>query len=631
MRSLPTPCSPTWIAPRLVALLGAFVALLVSPAGAEAKQSWSSYERPAEFGVVSENEVPIQMRDETVLRAKVTRPDAPGRFPVIITQTPYNKGIPLLGGTNDYLVARGYVHVVVDVRGTGSSEGRWDSFGPAEQADGPDVVAWARKQPWSDGKVGLFGPSYMGLNQLYTAAQRPPGLKAIFPIVPLADGYRDIVFSGGQVNLAFIPLWLGLVSAGSVVPPALVNPAAGLAELVSDLLTTVSTLLDHVVGVADFQLKVVTDAILGGETAYDGSFWKTRSPIEVLDSIEVPTFVVGGLHDLFQRGEPLIYERLKSRVNARLLMGPWTHLGGSSGAGLPADGVPELNGIALRWFDRYLKGMPTRVGKIPDVTQYVFGRDRYEVQPDWPDPRIRPTRLHLRADEELDPRPAPGSERPDSFLQQPLNGFCTQSTSQWTAGLTEALPCTTDNRLNEALELTYTTPPMKRPMRISGPAMADLWVRTTRSDAVLAVRITDVAPSGKSTELTGGWLAGSFRATDRSKSRRVRGHMLQPWHPYTRESVRPVPAGKPIRMRAEIFPTNAVIKKGHSLRVSVGPSDFPHSLPPLPQLLNSLAGKVDVLHSAEHPSGIELPTVRPCGDRKPKRCKRSLPVPDLTR
>ena len=90
-----------------------------------------------------------------------------------------------------------------------------------------------------------------------------------------------------------------------------------------------------------FQLSAVLNGTTGGDLVYDGPYWKTRSPIEVLDRIQVPTFVVGGHHDLFQRGEPLIYERLKGRVPTRLLMGPWTHVNGSTGAGLPADGVPS--------------------------------------------------------------------------------------------------------------------------------------------------------------------------------------------------------------------------------------------------------------------------------------------------
>ena len=123
----------------------------------------------------------------------------------------------------------------------------------------------------------------------------------------------------------------------------------------------------------------IVGGVAGGDLAYDGPFWKTRSPLEVVDRVDVPAFVVGGHHDLFQRGEPLVYERLKRNVPARLLMGPWTHVEGSSGAGLPRDGVPSLSEIELRWFDHWLYGLDTDIDRIPKVTQYVYGKERYKV------------------------------------------------------------------------------------------------------------------------------------------------------------------------------------------------------------------------------------------------------------
>ncbi len=121
-------------------------------------------------------------------------PDQPGQSATLVVQTPYNKDGAVsiaLGGAFEYLVRRGYVLVTVDVRGTGASEGQWDSSGEDEQRDGYEVVEWAAAQPWSAGRVGLLRPSYMGLNQLLTAARRPPHREAIFPIAPMADGYRD--------------------------------------------------------------------------------------------------------------------------------------------------------------------------------------------------------------------------------------------------------------------------------------------------------------------------------------------------------------------------------------------------------------------------------------------------------
>jgi putative CocE/NonD family hydrolase len=603
------------------------VARAAASAAPAAAPAWSGYDRPATFTTTEDRDVAVTMSDGVVLRANVMRPDDTGRHPVLLIQTPYNKDGAVgaaFSSQSQYFVQRGYAVATVDVRGTGSSQGTWDSFGPAEQRDGYELVEWAASQAWSDGDVGLFGASYMGLNQLYTAAQRPPGLKAIFPIVPMVDGYRDIVFSGGDLNASFIPLWLGLVAVGSFQPSQDAVQSGDPTRLVDGL----TTVLQHVAGSIGFDVPTVIGSATGGDTAYDGPFWKTRSPLEVVDTIDVPAFVVGGHHDLFQRGEPLIYERLKQRVPARLLMGPWTHVDAASGAGLPADGVPALDAIALRWFDRYLMGVDTKVGRIPKVTQYVYGDERWETQADYPDPGLTPQRMYLRGGRALSAAPPSEGEAPQTFLQQPLSGICTQSTSQWTAGLGQALPCATDNRADEALgTAVYTTAPMADDDVLSGPVLANLWVTTTASDAAVTVRLTDVDPSGASKELTTGWLAASMRAVNASRSRYVNGELMQPWHPFTRESVEPVAAGVPMQLAVEVFPVRATIKAGHALRVTVAPSDFPHQVPPVPQLLAGLGGQVSVLTDPAHPSSVTLPGISDCSATG---CA-ALPVPNLLR
>ena len=193
--------------------------VLPSAAAWSAPPAWTAYDRPVQYGVLAESNVSIPMSDGVVLNAEVHRPDAAGRFPVLVTMTPYNGGSGIIGGANDYFVERGYVHVVVDVRGTGSSEGTWDDLGVREQRDGYELVEWAAGHQWSDGKVGMYGTSYLAITQIFTAALRPPHLKAIFPILPMGDGYRDMVFPGGQNNIGFIPFWLVLVSGSALIPP----------------------------------------------------------------------------------------------------------------------------------------------------------------------------------------------------------------------------------------------------------------------------------------------------------------------------------------------------------------------------------------------------------------------------
>ncbi|WP_170169221.1 CocE/NonD family hydrolase [Mesobacillus subterraneus] len=579
--------------------------LFTGPASALAappRQGWEEtiYERAESFSnFITEKDVFITMRDGVILAADVHRPDGPGPFPVILTQTPYNKNVRSTENLNEYFIKRGYVHVTVDVRGTGASQGAWDSFGEAEQADGKELVEWAASQQWSNGKVGLYGSSYRAINQLLTAAQQPHGLEAIFPIVPMGDMYRDILMSGGLVNTGFIPLWLGLVTGSGLLPPS---------YTLSDPIMGTTVLLGHTGQLLGFPVSTLSSAITGGDFAYDGPAAQLRSPLAVADQIEAPAFFTGGLHDLFQRGTPLLYEKLKANgVTTKLLMGNWTH--GNYGSGLPADNIPALDQLALRWFDQYLMGINTNINKIPDVTQYVLGKDSFEVQPGWPHQQTSAQKFYLRSGKQLT-KDTPSSIEPSrSMLQQPLNGICSGSTNQWMAGIPDALPCTKDNRLTEMTELTYTTAPANSDLRVSGPIAAKIFAKTTARELVLSVRVTDVAPDGSSSEITAGWLAASHRAVDESKSRFLDGENIQPWHPFTRAAVKDVNPYEVMELDVEIFPSNFVIKEGHRLRVSIGPSDFPHSMSPAPQLLSQLGGIATILTNSKYPSSIVLPVV----------------------
>ncbi len=596
--------------------------------------AWTPYDPPAAFPKTKTVDgLYLTMPDGTQLAAKATFPaDAsgavvPGRFPVVLTQTSYNKNVPIINDSNTYLVRHGYVHVFVDVRGTGNSGGQWDAFGAKEQSDYREVMQWAATQPWSDGRVGTYGASLLAITQLFTAAKQHPAHKAMFTIVPMADAYRDIVFSGGQTNIGFIPLWLGLVTVLGVLPTnPQDNPQLAFQAVATHLVSALT----------NFQVPTLLRALVGDpNTVYDGPFSRDRSPVEVLDKVQIPTFIVGGLHDIFQRGEPLLFEKLKNRVPAKLLIGPWTHLEGALGLGLPRDGVPPLDQMALQWFDRYVKGQANGMEQQPNVTQYHHGIERYATAQDWPHPQAVAQRFYLQAGGGLGTTAPAKAAAPTPLPQVPLNGLCSQSTVQWTAGvltggalgaanpqLYEAfkdvtLPCARDNRLNELLlEKTFTTVAMAQDMAINGPIEADIHASTTSANAGLSVRVTDVAPDGSSREITNGVLTFSFRAVDDANPTTLRlndaqgqPQRLRPWHPFTQASLLPVPAGQPVLLPIEIFPSSFVIKKGHKLRIAVGPSDFPHGLPPLPDLLASLGGITQVYADPQRPSSIVVPVV----------------------
>lgn len=535
----------------------------------------------------------IEMSDGIVLRADVHLPAGlDGPFPATLTITGYNKtagaSIFAAGGPAE----DGYAVVVVDDRGTGTSGGSWDSWGERTQADYPEILDWIVEQPWSNGDVALTGGSYMGITALFTAASGHPAVKAVFVTVPMGDSYRDIVFGGGQVNTAFIPLWMGLVTGLSLFPS-----------------TDPSTVAEHLLAVTDFQVPTVAESLVGGGPAFDGAFWRQRSPLEVVDQIEVPTFIVGGLDDIFQRGEPMLYEALADHVDARLLIGPWTH--GSVGSGLPAQGIPSLGALQRQWLDAHMRGIDTGIECIPAVTQFVRGSEKWATAPTWPIPGLHAERWHLRGDASLTPQAPESEEAGRQYLPLPVTGICTRSANQWLIGILDASSCASDNSVDESLALTWTSEPFTEPVRIDGPIQADLWVESTLGgDALASVAVSSVSPDGTSRGLTNGQLLASHRAVDPARARMLDDQSIQPWHPFTEEAVLPVAAGEPMHLPVEVFPTSVVIPTGHRLRVTVAAYDVPHALPPAPAVLETtVGGPVTVLSEPEHPSSIVIPVV----------------------
>ncbi len=170
------------------------------------------------------------MRDGTKIAIRVTlpadqnkQPDFTKPHPVILIQTAYNTGFAgqiadMAGGPNPEFVRRAYATVVADVRGTGSSEGGWQAFDGIEQQDSFEIIDWASKQSWSNGNIGLYGVSYLGITSLLGASTQHPAVKAAFPMVSIGDGWRDILFNGGQLNTNFIPLWMSLVGLLGALP-----------------------------------------------------------------------------------------------------------------------------------------------------------------------------------------------------------------------------------------------------------------------------------------------------------------------------------------------------------------------------------------------------------------------------
>ena len=587
--------------------------------------------------------VRITMNDGVVLDSDEYVPTEGCPCPTILVQTPYGKSNSAVSEGNPIFPSNGYAMIVVDVRGTGASEGSWDSFGALEQGDSATLVQWAASRPFSNGVLGLSGVSYGAINQFLTVEQ--PGteaVKAIFPIVPMADAYRDVTWAGGTEDSGFIPLWLGLVNALAMIPAqdSLAEPNIAL-----------NAESQHVLDLGQFAGPVVIDAALGGfemmlptmlqtypDQAYDGSFYQLRSPIRNISKVRVPTFIVGGTWDLFQRGEPILFRALKlSRAKKKLMIGPWYHT--TAGAGLTADDgsnpvldtkgnlIPSLNNLQLAWMDRWLKGIHNGVDKFPAVETYYLGAGKWAPDKRYPASRTRYERWYLSAASgsgtslyagSLAPA-ADGGETQVTIPWIPVNGACSRSTTQWTAGLVAGVAtCENDNQPSELLSATFTTPPFTEPYAISGPIDATIWISSTNTDAQVVATISDVDASGASSQITAGTLVASLRALTPAPCGSIvtdcsiyaKGALIEPWHPYTRDSQVALTSGEPTQLEIEIFPTTAVIQPGHSLRLTISTGDFPHETPTGSTVVGSLG--VDTLYiGPEHPSSIYLGTVSP--------------------
>ena len=593
--------------PALAAVCAAAAALaLAAPAAADGP--WHA--EPARFGVSAPVQQTVTMSDGVKLAADVYRPTlssgapAPGRFPVILSQTPYGKRSAVttqsmgqgMGGDGfyPYLVQRGYIDVVADVRGTGSSDGDFSLFGPRERQDGVELARWAVRLEGSTGRVGLAGSSYVGLNQIFTAALGGPRspVKAIIPSTVGNDLYRDLAFGGGISNLEFATVWEGLRASMVGTPP---QPS-------------------RVATLADFDAQLYAEVDTGGPRAFDNGFWTSRAPSRYLDRIVrngIPALLVSGWHDVYQRGAVLDYTGLQNA---------WSRLHG--GPGRPAIDVPPMTAaerptpryqavigpwfhnpttmgltfqqLQLAWFDRWLKGIRDGIDKTTTPLHvFELGANRWIDASRWPLDRPRAHTYRLGS----------GS---GTLAWSDVRSPCNAGTDQWSTGLPAYViaeaggsgdPCAQNDSTTQAGALTYTSAPFKTAATVAGPIDVTLAMTSTRPDAEVVSNVEVVHPDGSSQPISSGALLGSLRALDPRLSWREDGRMILPWHPYTSAGARDLAPAQAERLDIEVYPTVARIRPGDSLRVELTSGDT--ALQPSPVQAARLAGGEYVIDRAK--------------------------------
>lgn len=583
--------------------------------------------QPEQYDIVSETDVPITMRDGRVLRANIHRPavkgttePADGEFPVILVQTPYGKSVANqgLGEINPFLIKRGYIGVIVDVAGTGGSEGQSQLFGKSEALDGAELVEWSAALPGSNGKVGLLGGSYLGIDQVFTAAAVGPDspLKAIFPIATAADPYRDLFVAGGVVNMtSSLGLIAGYFGLRTFTP---------LLERSSDPLDALRLSLEHGLAGIPFELTTGLDAVLETGRVYDSPYWQERAPQNVLDQVVangVPAYLVGGQYDVFQRGEPLLYSGLQNAWSGRsvfapmtadqqatgryqLLTGPWDH--GNQGAGV------DLNAIQLAWFDHWLKGVDNGIADTSTPFHVVeAGGSTYSVA-SYPAETTTSTTVNLHPGRTLAPGTPEATTGSETVLYKPVSLACQRALVQWTAGATRDFyeMCKPYPAFSEPQpgDVAYDSGVLEEDLRIAGPVGLTLQATSTTPQSMFVVTLQSVAPDGTISDISAGTLLGSARAIDESRSWSTpSGGYSLPFHPHTKEAEQPVPVGEVTRYDIEIRPVFETVPAGHRLRLLIQTGDTPHLLTSPGRLLGLLGGVYEVQNNAVSPSSLELP------------------------
>jgi len=456
-------------------------------------------EQPPLLAVRPPETVSMCTRDGVRLDADVYRPDAPGAWPVLLLRVACGRRTAM---TSHYahprwFAARGYVVVVQDVRGCGTSEGRFHPF-VAEREDGADAVAWAASLPGSNSAVGMYGCGYAGIAQLLALAERPEALRAVVPALAGWDVFTDWATEGGAFRLADAMSWAlhcAVESARRVEDGAAYG---ALLDAVRSL-----PLKDEIPSrpkvLREYARHCHYDDWL--TTPGPGPSWDALSPRAALAGVpvDVPILQIGGWYDPRLAGTLDAHEALSASATApvRLLVGPWTSAGTSADA-------PSLDSLQLAWFDRFLKGEPNGAERAGPVRLFDVAARRWRDLPALP-PATTP--LHLASDG-LATRPKGGVLQDKTPIESILDVVVHDPRNPAPAVGGHAIPdagpqdrAAVDARPDVA---SYTTAPLSAPLALSGRVALDLWVEADAPSFDVSAVLSMALPDGRVLPLTQG-------------------------------------------------------------------------------------------------------------------------------
>ena len=556
--------------------------------------------------VIVERDVPAKMRDGVILKADIYRPKADGKYPVLLQRTPYDKNYSLSFGMK--AAPRGYVVVVQDVRGRFTSEGEWYPF-RHESQDGYDTVEWAAALSESNGKVGMFGGSYVGATQMLAAIAGPPHLSGIAPEVTASNYHENWTYQGGAFEQWFNQSWTSGLAQNTLARRAAQDTNALNWKDVLPLESYPILAQPDAKSLAPYYRDWLA------HPNYD-DYWKAVSLEESYSKIQVPILHIAAWYDIFLGGSLRNYVLLKSRAGSEtartgqhLLVEVGGHAGGSDqrrigevdfGPATPYDNEELL----LKWYDYLLKGQANEFAGKKPVRIFVMGKNEWRDEEAWPLARATATKYFLHSagkanssagDGQLSAQ-APVTESKDSYAYDPANPVPTIGGPLCCDSMHLAPGPRNQQVVEERSDvLVYTTPAFTHDTEVTGPVSLDLFASTSAKDTDFTAKLLDVWPNGFAQNLTEGILRLRYRnSVDRP------------------ELARP---GEIYHVVVDLWATSNVFLAGHRLRLEISSSNFPR----FDRNLNTGEDQAastkmqpatnTIYHDKEHPSALVLPIV----------------------
>jgi uncharacterized protein len=518
-----------------------------------------------QYEMVREVDQPVPLRDGERLLCDIYRPDDDGLFPVLIAASPYPRQMQDLGapiafieaGNSKFFVSRGYVHVIANLRGTSGSSGEWSFFDEQERDDLYDLVEWAAAQPWANGEVGMIGISYFAITQIGAAATRPPHLKAIFPFEISSDLY-EAAYHNGLFSASFITPWFTTIGVTAPKDDAfwrgkVANSARRVlnAPAVHHKVGNING--ESARGVLQLVMKAPYDAKpwddLWRAVAVDhqvrDQFWDERNALTRLDHVDIPVYLGCDWDNVPMHlpGTFTTWKALEHNPNVRMALLP------PGGTTWPWE---SLHVEALAWFDRHLKGRDTGVDEGAAIRYWLRGAEEWRTSDVWPPPAEYQA-LHLGAEGILTAQPQEGSR----------DLLC--------LGTGLARPARA-HKSDPPSALQWKSEPFTADLDMVGEIELELHATCTASDTAWIVMLSDVAPDGTTSPITGGWLRASLRAVDAEASRP--GAPVLPCR-----QPKAVPIGEEVEYRIPLVTNAWRFKTGHQVELMITSDDQPKDVP----------------------------------------------------